>query len=95
MSDKTLMKKEDSLWIAENMLINYGILAVCMVAGVVGTTRESQGWWFLCLLLAASVIFAWRRFRCPFCHGKIHWIYYRPGKCCPHCGAELDDDGGE
>ena len=73
-----------------------GILAARVAAGHAGSLRGSQGWWFLSLLLlAASVVFEWRRFRCPFCHEKIHWLYYRPGKCCPHCGAELDDDGSE
>ena len=82
--------------VRRNNWIYYGILAVCVAAGIAGIVRESQGWWFLSLLLlAASVVFEWRRFRCPFCHEKIHWLYYRPGKCCPHCGAELDDDGSE
>ena len=82
--------------VRRNNWIHSGILAAGIAAGIAGIVRESQGWWLLCfLLLAASVIFEWRRFRCPFCREKIHWIYYRPGKCCPHCGAELDDDGGE
>ena len=79
--------------VRKNMLINYGILAICIVAGVVGITRESQGWWLLSLLLlGVSVFFEQVRFRCPYCHRKIYWLYYRPGKCCPHCGSELDEE---
>lgn len=79
--------------VRKNMLINYAILAVCIVAGVVGIIQESQGWWLLSLLLlGASVLFEQIRFRCPYCHKKIHWFYYRPGKCCPHCGSELDEE---
>lgn len=82
--------------VRRNNWIYYGILAACVAAGIAGIVRESQGWWFLSLLLlAASVVFEWRRFRCPFCREKIHWLYYHPSKCCPHCGAELDDDGSE
>lgn len=79
--------------VRRNIRLHYGILAACIASGIAGIVRESQGWWWLCLLLlAASIIFEWVRFRCPFCHEKIHWFYYRPGKCCPHCGAELEDD---
>ena len=79
--------------VLKNMLVNYGILAACAATGVAGMLRESQGWWLLSLLLlGASVLFEWRRFRCPCCHRKIHWLYYRPGKCCPHCGSQLDEE---
>lgn len=79
--------------VRRNIRLHYGILAACIASGIAGIVRESQGWWWLSLLLlAASILFEWARFRCPFCHEKIHWIYYRPGKCCTHCGAELDDE---
>ena len=79
--------------VRRNNWINLGIIFTCITAGLLGILRESQGWWLLSIiLLGVSVIFEWIRYRCPHCHKKIHWLYYRAGKCCPHCGGELDEE---
>ena len=43
-------------------------------------------------ILAAGLVYALVRFRCPFCRRFVGIGNYAPGRCCPFCGADLEED---
>ena len=43
-------------------------------------------------MLAAGLVYALIRFRCPFCRRFVGIGNFAPGRYCPFCGAALEDE---
>lgn len=74
------------------LLISYAIDLAAVAVGIAGVLWSLP--WLLVLaglVLAAGILYALAQFRCPFCHKFVGMGNYAPGRCCPFCGAELED----
>ena len=74
------------------LFVSYIIDLAAIAIGVAGVLRDLPGLLVLAgLVLAAGILFALAQFRCPFCHKFVGMGSYAPGRCCPFCGAELEE----
>ena len=74
------------------LLISYAIDLTAIAIGIAGVLQNLPGLLVLAgLVLAAGIFYAVAQFRCPFCHKFVGIGNYAPSRCCPFCGAELED----
>ena len=74
------------------LYLSYAIDLCAVAIGAAGVCHGAL--WPLILaggVLAAGILFALARFRCPFCHKFVGICNYAPGRCCPFCGGELEE----
>lgn len=82
-----------------NRIIGYLIMFVAFVPFTLGYKMVSSGIMIIVgiviltigiLLLCASVVWVFKKVRCPHCNALLHLKLYPISKC-PYCGKRTDD----
>ena len=74
------------------LFVSYIIDLAAISIGIAGVLWDLPGLLILAGgVLAAGILYVLAQFRCPFCHKFVGMGNYAPGRCCPFCGAELEE----